>query len=100
MCDDLWPVEGEKVDLDGDKIYSLGWGLIYRVVCSPKKHSNETISDCVSFNDNPGTSVGRWEVTSDEGAKSHPNWSEASGSEEARAQCPDHPERHHVLMNC
>ena len=99
MCD-RWPTQGEEVDLDSGKIYPFGCGLVYRPVCAPKNLTDEEIGDIVSRNDPPGTSANRWEVSSDESAEDHPNWSERSGSKTARAQCPDHPDRHHVLMNC
>lgn len=99
MCDN-WPTKGEKIDLESDKIYPLRWGLVYRVVCAPKAMTNDQINDIVSRNDPPGTSLNRWEVADDDTAKEHPNWKERSGSETARAECPDCAERHHVLMHC
>ena len=99
MCDN-WPKQGEKVDLDSRKVYPLGWGLIYRGVCAPADMTNEELGNIVSRNDPPGTSLNRWEVSSDETAADHPNWSEQSGSKTARAQCPDCEGRVHVLMNC
>ncbi len=88
------------VDLSSDKIYPLGWGLIYRGVCAPSKFTDQEISDSVSRDDPPGTSLNRWEVVSDESAKDHPNWSDQSGAETARAPCPDCEDRVHVLMAC
>lgn len=92
--------EREAELLASDEILPLGWGLIYRVVCSPAKFTDQEISEDVSAKDPPGTSVNRWEVSSDESAANHPNWSEFSGSTTARAKCPDCECRVHVLMNC
>lgn len=97
---DNFPEQGEAIDLASRKVYPVGWGLIYRVVCAPKDMGDDEISDIVTRNDPPGTTVNQWVVTSDESAADHPNWSEQTGSNTARAQCPDCTDRNHVLMNC
>lgn len=83
MCKN-WPEKGEKVDLDSEKIYPLGCGLVFRGVCAPKVLTDDEIGAVVSRNDPPGTSANRWEVSSDESAEEHPNWSELTGAKTAR----------------
>jgi hypothetical protein len=99
MTDDF-PENGEKIDLASRKVYPVGWGLVYRVVCASADMSDDEISDIVTRNDPPGTSLNEWNVTSDESAADHPNWPEVSGGTTARAPCPDCDDRVHVLMNC
>lgn len=82
-----------EVDLDSRKIYPLGWGLIFRVVCAPKDMSDDEISDSVSRDDPPGTSANRWEV-------SEPAERDDMFDGVNRIQCSDCEDRHHVLMNC
>lgn len=95
-----WPTQGDEIDLESDVVYPMGWGLIFRVVCAPERFDDDAISDIVSRNDPPGTSVNRWVVCPDERAEEHEQWVEQTGVKTARAPCPDDPGRCHVLMNC
>lgn len=93
---DATPAESKVVDFSEDRVFPLGWGLVFRVVCAPKSWSDERIADDVSANDPPGTSVNRWEVTDDGSASEHHQWAHPTN----RKQCPDCQDRWHVLMNC
>jgi hypothetical protein len=81
------------VDLSQDRLFSLGWGLIYRVVCAPKSWSADRVSETATRNDPPGTSLNRWEV-------SEPREREDPFNNYNNVQCPDDPDRVHWLINC
>ncbi len=46
-----------KVDLTKDRVFPLGWGLVYRAVCAPASWTPEQVAADVTKNDPPGTSV-------------------------------------------
>lgn len=94
-----WPEDGEKHDLTTDKVFPMGWGLVYRAVCAPKGLTDQEISDIVSYNDPPGTSHNRWEVVDNEDSMKLSKWAEKYGNS-PRVQCPDCEGREHVLMCC
>ena len=85
-----------QVDFTEDRLFPLGWGLIYRVVCAPKDWDDDRIGDDLSMRDPPGTSVNRWVVSDNESAANHKQWAHPTN----RKQCPDCEGSWHVLMNC
>lgn len=85
-----------RADLSEDRLFPLGWGLIFRVVCAPKSWDDKRISDDMSMRDPPGTSANRWVVSDEESVAGHKQWDHPTN----RKQCPDCPDRWHVLMNC
>ena len=83
-----------EVDLAEDRLFPLGWGLIFRAVCAPKTWSEDRVSEQVTRDDPPGTSANRWVI---------------SGADNGRVgafkgtnciSCPDSPDRQHWLLNC
>ena len=87
-------IEPKTVDLNEDRIFPCGWGLIYRVVCAPKSWSDERISDVMSAEDPPGTIANRWVVSEPDDERTD------TFKGVNRVQCPDCDHREHVLMNC
>lgn len=85
--------ETNEPDLTEDRIFPVGWGLIYRVVCAPKNWTPEKIADTVSSDDPPGTSHNRWEV-----AEPYERSDVFNGVN--HIQCPDCEDRWHWLLNC
>jgi len=82
------------VDLTEDRIFPLGWGLMFRAVCAPASWSAEQVSDDVTRNDPPGTEANRWEV-------SEPDDSRTDDFKGCNCiQCPADPNRRHWLLNC
>ena len=77
--------DGQKIDFTEDRVFPVGNGIVYRVVCAPRSWSNDKISDDVSTKDPPGTMANRWVVADDEMATDHHQWKHPT----ARKQCPD-----------
>lgn len=50
-------------DMDEDRLFNLGFGLIYRWVCAPISWDAGRVAAQATANDPPGTSVNRWVVT-------------------------------------
>lgn len=86
----------KPIDLTSDEIYPIGWGVIFKPVCSPAKFTDQEISDLVSAQDPPGTSLNRWEVTTNPETLKDTGWS----SDTPRIPCPDCENRVHILLNC
>lgn len=86
-------VTSKNADLTEDRLYSLGWGLVYKLVCAPASWSPERVSDEATRMDPPGTSVNRW-VVSDP----HERKDEFNGIN--HLPCPDCADRIHWLVNC
>ena len=83
-----------EVDLTEDRIFPLGWGLIYRCVCAPKSWSCERIEDDVTRSDPPGTSANRWVIS-----EAHDDRDDEFKGVN-NLPCPDDENRVHWLMNC
>lgn len=82
------------VDFTEDRLFPVGWGIIYRCVCAPKSWSDDRISDELSAKDPPGISAGRWVVSDPDDTRDD----KFKGVN--RVQCPDCADRWHVLCNC
>ena len=52
-----------NVDLTQDRLFSLGWGLVFKAVCAPAAWDAERVSAEATREDPPGTSVNRWVVS-------------------------------------
>lgn len=83
----------KKVDLTEDRLFSLGWGLVYCAVCAPASWSAEKVAEEKTRQDPPGTSVNRWVI-------SEPAEREDVFNGVNNIPCPDDPHRVHWLMNC
>ena len=81
------------IDLTEDRIFPLGWGLVYRAVCAPKSWSPEQVAEDVTQNYPPGTSLNRWEI-------SEPKKRYDSFNNTNCIPCPDDENRVHWLLNC
>lgn len=82
-----------KIDLTEDRLYSLGFGLIYRLVCAPASWSPERVGEEATRQDPPGTSANRWKVTD-------PHEREDDFNGVNQLPCPDDPNRTHWLIAC
>ena len=83
-----------QVDLSEDRLFPLGWGLIFRAVCAPKTWLPDRVSEQVTKDDPPGTSVNRWVI-------SEPNNERKDIFKGVNViPCPDDPNRQHWLLNC
>lgn len=80
-------------DLTEDRLFSLGFGLVFKCVCAPSSWSAERVSDEATKADPPGTSANRWEV-------SEPREREGDFNGVNKLPCPDDPNRTHWLLNC
>jgi hypothetical protein len=77
------------IDLTEDRLFSLGFGLIYKGVCAPKSWSKEKVEDEATKADPPGTSANRWvcsEISED--------------NPENPVPCNDDCNRVHWIVNC
>jgi hypothetical protein len=83
----------KNVDLTEDRIFPLGWGLVFRCVCAPKSWSAERVENDVTANDPPGTTANRWVV-------SDPSERDDDFNGVNRLPCPDDQNRQHWLLNC
>ena len=91
----------KKVDLSEDRLFPLGWGLVYKVVCAPEHWTADRVSDEATRMDPPGTSANRWVATSDEGAKDVGDREGGNPFKDGNPiQCPDCENRRHWLVNC
>lgn len=82
-----------SVDLTEDRIFSLGWGLVYRGVCAPKSWSPKRVAEEITREDPPGTSANKWVI-------SNPGERDDEFNGVNHIQCPDCPDRWHWLLNC
>jgi hypothetical protein len=78
----------QGLDLAEQRLFNLGWGLVWRWVCVPASWTPERVSEEATRIDPPGTSVNRWEV------------SEARDERPNQMPCPDCADRTHWLINC
>jgi hypothetical protein len=83
----------KNLDLTENRIFTLGWGLVYRCVCAPTRWTAEEIERDVTANDPPGTMANRWVI-----AEPSEREDEFNGVNHLR--CPDDENRTHWLMNC
>lgn len=83
----------DDIDFSADRLFSLGWGLIYKAVCAPKGWSAERVSEEATLKDPPGTSANRWEI-------SEPQEREDIFNGVNCIPCPDCVNRVHWLLNC
>ena len=86
--------KADGVNFSEDRLFPVGWGLIFRCVCVPKSWSDGRIADDLSAKDPPGTSANRWEVSTPDDDRTDV----FQGVN--RVQCPDCVDRWHVLCNC
>lgn len=82
-----------SVDLTEDRIFPLGWGFIFRVVCAPASWSPERVAEAVTSEDPPGTSANEWVI-------SEPSERDDDFNNCNCLQCPDDLNRKHWLLNC
>lgn len=85
----------KKIDLTEDRLFSLGWGLIYKPVCAPKSWSGERVAKEATKNDPPGTSANEWVITNTEDCDDDDPFRDANP-----IPCPDCEDRQHWLVNC
>lgn len=85
----------DDVNLTDDRLFSLGFGLIYKGVCAPKSWDAERVSDEATKNDPPGTSANRWVVTSTDDLDDDNPFKKGNPQ-----PCPDDCNRVHWLVNC
>ncbi len=78
-----------EIDLTEDRLFSLGFGLIYKGVCAPKSWSKEMVEEEATKADPPGTSANRW-VCSEINEERPEN----------PLPCNDNCNRVHWIMNC
>ncbi len=86
-------VSKKKVDLTEDRLFPLGWGLIFRPVCAPKSWPPERVAAEATRNDPPGTSANVWVI-------SEPEEREDVFNNTNCVPCPDCEDRQHWLLNC
>lgn len=82
-----------EVDLTEDRIFPLGFGLVYRCVCAPKSWSAERVAEDVTRSDPPGTSLNEWVI-------SDPMEREDQFNGVNQLPCPDDENRIHWMLNC
>jgi hypothetical protein len=82
-----------QVDLTENRLFSLGFGLIFKVVCAPSSWNEDKVSDEATKMDPPGTSVNRWVV-------SDPEECEGDFKGKNNLPCPDDCNRTHWIVNC
>lgn len=83
----------KNVDLTEDRIFPVGWGLVYRVVCAPASWAPERVAAEVTRDDPPGTSANQWVIS-----KPHERGDDFNGVN--NLPCPDCGHRKHWLLNC
>lgn len=82
-----------EVDLTEDKVFPLGWGLVFCAVCAPAHWTPEEVAADVTRNNPPGTSLNEWIV-------SEPRERDDDFNNTNCIECPDDPNRKHWLLNC
>lgn len=85
--------KAQKADLTEDRLFSLGWGLIYCAVCAPRSWSAEKVAEEKTLVDPPGTSANQWVI-------SEPREREDVFNNTNNVDCPNDPNRVHWLLNC
>lgn len=83
-----------KVDLSEDRIFPLGWGLIFRCVCAPRSWSPERVAAQITCDDPPGTSLNKWVISDPDETR------EDMFKGTNHIDCLDDPNRVHWLLNC
>lgn len=83
----------QNVDLTEDRLFPVGWGLIYRVVCAPKSWTPEKVAAQCTQADPPGTSANEWVI-------SEPSERAGDFNGVNHLPCPDDCNRIHWLLNC
>ena len=81
------------VDFTEDRIFPVGWGLVYRIVCAPRSWSADRVAEDVTRNDPPGTSLNQWVI-------SEPHERKDDFNNVNHLPCPDCDGRIHWLLNC
>lgn len=87
-------VATKKADLTEDKLFSLGFGFIFKLVCAPKTWSPEKVSDEATRMDPPGTSANRWVISEPDPDR------EGDFKGVNNLPCPDDCNRTHWMVNC
>ena len=87
--------EKPAVDLTEDKLFFLGWNLLYCPVCAPASWTCEQVENAATRENPPGTSRNRWVMTE---AKDDERLGPFSGNNPH--PCPDAPGRMHWLLTC
>jgi len=85
--------EKSEVDLTQDRLFSLGFGLVFRAVCAPGSWSAERVAEQATRDDPPGTSANIWVV-------SEPRERNDVFNGVNNIPCPDCTGRTHWLLNC
>lgn len=83
----------KDVDLTCDRLFSLGWGLVFCAVCAPKDWPSERVALEATLQDPPGTWGNEWAI-------SEPEEREGPFNNTNCFQCPDSESRQHWLLNC
>lgn len=81
----------DDVNLDEERLFYLGTGLIYKCVCAPKSWDGERVSAEATKADPPGTSGNKW-VVSDGSTLNEP--------QDNPQPCRDCENRQHWILNC
>lgn len=80
-------------DLSEDRLFSLGWVHIFKIVCAPSHWDAERVSNQATADDPPGNRVNRWVVSEPDPDRSD----DFNGCN--CLPCPDDPNRKHWLVN-
>lgn len=81
------------VDLTEDRLFPMGWGLVFRCVCAPKSWSCDRVAAQATADDPPGTSLNEWVISDPEERSDDFNGVN-------NLPCPDDENRTHWLINC
>lgn len=84
-------------DMKAEKLFTLHWSLIYKVMCAPKAWDAEKVSAQATADDPPGTSANRW-VCSDPSTMDLPDDHPFKAGNPC--VCNDDPDRRHWMVNC
>ncbi len=82
------------IDLTEDRLFSLGFGLVFRAVCAPATWDADRVAREATAMDPPGTSANEWVV-------SDPDDERDDAFKGCNCiTCPEDASRRHWLLNC
>lgn len=84
----------KAVDLSEDRLFPVGWGLLFKCVCAPNSWSAERVAEQTTREDPPGTSANRWVISDPDDER------DDAFKGVNRLPCPDDAGRTHWLLNC
>jgi len=83
----------KNVDLTEDRLFHLGFGFVFKLVCAPSSWSPERVAEQATADDPPGTSLNEWVI-------SEPRERIDDFNGVNHLPCPDCDNRTHWLLNC